>query len=297
MFRAFLRIRPHLPAGDEDSLEVLPTTILVTTHSPHLVSIAPLTTLVLLRRETAPGSDSKPVRHTIGSSMASNQLDPTEVADLERYLEVTRAEMLFARGVLLVEGEADLYLVPKIASLHGVDLDKLGVTTCSVGGTHFQSHCVFLRQMGIPFAVVTDGDPTRKVTGEARVKALLKKLLGDKVFGALPPEKHLAKAASEGLFLGQETIELDLLAAGRKKAISRALIDLAPSPTARKRAEEWLADPTTIDSVQVLKDIEEIGKGRFAQRLASSLRAKKNGLNGPQYIVDAIDFIVNRLAS
>lgn len=68
------------------------------------------------------------------------KLDPQEIADLERYLDVTRGEMIFGRGVILVEGDAELYLVPVLAKLAGIDLEQLGITVCSVGGTNFEPY-------------------------------------------------------------------------------------------------------------------------------------------------------------
>jgi putative ATP-dependent endonuclease of OLD family len=67
-----------------------------------------------------------------------------EVADLERYLEVTRGEVLFARGVVLVEGNAEEYIIPILANLLGHDFDELGISVCSIAGTHFNriSNCL-----------------------------------------------------------------------------------------------------------------------------------------------------------
>ena len=47
VYRDFLRPRQHHGAADDKRAS---TTVLLTTHSPHIVSIAPLRSLVLLRR-------------------------------------------------------------------------------------------------------------------------------------------------------------------------------------------------------------------------------------------------------
>lgn len=67
---------------------------------------------------------------TAGYHARSLDLDQGVEADLERYLDVTRAEMLFAKGVILVEGAAEEFLVPAFA------LEK-GLTS-----THTASPCV-----------------------------------------------------------------------------------------------------------------------------------------------------------
>ena len=90
-------------------------------------------------------------------STADLDLTAQELADIERYLDVTRGEIVFAKGVILVEGEAEEFLVPVLAKKLGHDLDKLGITVCSIGGTHFLPYVKFLGPNGlhIPYAVVT----------------------------------------------------------------------------------------------------------------------------------------------
>ena len=96
---------------------------------------------------------------TIGRATASLDLEDREIEDLARYLDVTRAEMLFARGVILVEGDAERFLVPEFAKMVDTPLDPLGITVCSVAGFNFQPYAKLLTGLGIPFAIVTDWDP------------------------------------------------------------------------------------------------------------------------------------------
>ncbi|WOH53219.1 ATP-dependent endonuclease [Bradyrhizobium sp. sBnM-33] len=72
-------------AGDANETEL-------TTHSPHIVSVAPLRSILLLKEAELEG--------TVGRSTAPIGLSKEEEDDLARYLDVTRAELLFARGVL-----------------------------------------------------------------------------------------------------------------------------------------------------------------------------------------------------
>lgn len=307
MFRSFLRLRPHVATGDADPLQELPATILVTTHSPHLASVAPIGSIVSLRQkvvEVPADDDPKETRRvpaTVATSTATVDFDAEVTADLERYVEVTRAELLFARGVILVEGEAETYLVPKIAELHGAHLDRIGVSVCSVGGVHFESYVRLLNVLEIPFAVITDGDPGISVPGLLRMKRLLKSIVGQAAYAVIA-EPDLPDAIREhGLFIGDETLELDLLRSGRERAVCQALADLAPSKAGRERAEGWLADLSTIEDARLLADIEQIGKGRFAQRLASGLlpfRTRAPGaarVPGPPHVIDAIDYISEKV--
>jgi putative ATP-dependent endonuclease of OLD family len=130
VYRTFLRPRQPVPSVDaEAATTASEMTILLTTHSPNIVSVSPIHSLILLRK----ASDLK---STEGVSTATLDLDATETDDIERYLDVTRGEVLFAKGVLLVEGEAEEYMLPVLAELNGYSLDELGISVCSVAGTH-----------------------------------------------------------------------------------------------------------------------------------------------------------------
>lgn len=268
-------------------------TIILTTHSPHIVSIAPLRSLVLLRRNTTEGS-------TEGVSTAKIPWTDNEVADLERYLEVTRGELLFARGVVLVEGDAEEYIIPAFARALGHDFDELGISVCSISGTHFDPYIKLLRRhaLNIPFVVVTDFDPLpskdpahpRAPLGLQRVRRLLSLLLPKAVVATIPDNACLVLGRRYGIFVNDHTLEIDLFKHGSHKVICLTLCELTENNAAQARAESWLLDPTTVDTEILLKDIEAIGKGRFAQRLAQRVSAE----GCPDYIQQAITRIVER---
>src|SRR3546814_4429225 len=58
---------------------------------------------------------------------------PSDYAFLRRFLDVTKANLFFARAVLIVEGEAENILLPAIAELLGRPLSKYGVSIVNVG--------------------------------------------------------------------------------------------------------------------------------------------------------------------
>jgi putative ATP-dependent endonuclease of OLD family len=191
-----------------------PLSVLLTTHSPHIASVAPLRSILLLK--ATPGSG------TIGCSTASLQLTASEANDLARYLDVTRAEMLFARGVILVEGDAERFLVPAFAETIDKPLDQRGITVCSVAGTNFDPYAKFLAGLGIPFSIITDWDPKLggRSLGATRAVKLIRTInlirsgkVSRKLSKALnePDEdKFRALAAKYGVFLNDHTLEVDL---------------------------------------------------------------------------------------
>ena len=74
--------------------------------------------IVLLRND--PGGDGSKGRSTLDAGLVGRDID-----DLQRYLDATRAEVLFARGVILVEGAAELFLVPAVAQALGKPLGRV----------------------------------------------------------------------------------------------------------------------------------------------------------------------------
>jgi putative ATP-dependent endonuclease of the OLD family len=289
VFSSILGKRRHLPAKNIEQNQS--RTVLLTTHSPHIASVAPLRSLVLLRA-TPQG--------TVGMSAARLTLEAADEQDLERYLDVTRAEMLFARGVLLVEGDAEVFLIPKLAEFVGIDLDVLGITICSVAGTNFSPHVKLLRALQIPFAVVTDFDPKEDDDnlGEQRIVALMSHIMPEEEYEPATFEDVLTAAPPYGVFLGDCTFEVDLLRTGRAVSMSTALKQLAIGPTAQKRAAGWIAAKRVEagDEERFLKDITAIGKGRYAQRLAAIIRRRLDGRpQGPSYVLDALSFLSARV--
>lgn len=288
VFRDFLRGRnDHGRVNQEGDDEKRPLSVLLTTHSPHIASVTPLESLVMLRKCS---DGSTEAFSTVGLGLEAQQ-----IADLERYLDVTRGEMLFGSAVILVEGDAELYLVPILAKLAGIDLEQLGVTVCSVGGTNFEPYVRLLSDKGldVPYAVVTDGDPNEegKRIGIKRVRNLLRVLTGDEEIDTHKDDRIIEMAAANGLFVGDHTFETDLFSSGRHKSMCGALSDLTHSESAKGRAKAWKNDPASLNKERFIKDIEAIGKGRFAQRLATKIG---NDIC-PQYIRNAIIHVKDSL--
>jgi putative ATP-dependent endonuclease of OLD family len=288
IYRDFLHARAQEESGNaaQGQSRSAHQTVLLTTHSPHILSVSPLRSVVLLRRNAA-GNATEAV------STACLPLSEDEVADLERYVDVTRGEILFARGVILVEGDAEKYVVPVLAELLGHNLDELGISVCSVSGTNFVPYVRLLKGLGIPFSVLTDLDPRNDgiCLGHRRVEILLKETMESDDYEQAKLDGALVDVAPEyGIFLNGHTLEVDLFKCGRHKSICKALASLTDNEQARQRAEAWMKEPSVLDIPCFLQDISDIGKGRFAQRLASRLK----GNRCPDYIREAIQYVVTK---
>jgi putative ATP-dependent endonuclease of OLD family len=280
------------PTDDDDAK---PLSVMLTTHSPHIASVAPLASLLLLRDEAGAG--------TKGYSTAAADFSESEAEDLARYLDVTRAELVFARGVILVEGDAERFLVPAFADEIGTPLDDYGISVCSVAGTNFEPYAKLLGALGIPFALITDYD---LIGGVPRAYNRALKLVGiiDSAQGGGDPasavaaiealetyEESLDASERYGIFTNRSTLEVELFGGDYAEAMIETLGEQSWSRERRTLLAAWEVDPGAVDYGVLLKMIEQMGKGRFAQRLATRIEGKLV----PDYIADAITQVVERV--
>ena len=82
---------------------------------------------------------------------------------LQRFLDSTKANLFFAKGIIMVEGDAENILIPVIADIIGYPLEKYGISIVNVGSTAFLRYSrIMVRKDGnsirIPVSVITDCD-------------------------------------------------------------------------------------------------------------------------------------------
>lgn len=261
--------------------------VILTTHSPHIVSISPVKSFTILKI-----GDNR----SSGCSTVNARLTDQEIDDLRRYMDATRGEILFAKGLIFVEGDAELYLVPEIAEKMGHKLDELGITVCSVHGTDFIPYVKLVKEgaMGIPYVIITDADPKEDGTFYCtnRAKKIIEESAGKAAATAFDKAvqkgglKDLVRtAATYSIFIGNHTLEVDLCGSGAKDIMVESYSNLGASDTLRDRMANAIDEE---DYDALLSRIERIGKGRFAQRLASKITVDQC----PDYIKKAIEKIV-----
>lgn len=277
----------------EGSGEAKPLSVMLTTHSPHIASVAPLRSLLLLRSDADEG--------TKGYSTAATSFSQTDTEDLERYLDVTRAEMVFARGVILVEGDAERFLIPTFADELKVSLDEYGVSVCSVAGTNFEPYVKLLTTLGIPFSVITDFDlidgVPRAYNRALKLVRIIDRAVGGENTDALIQEikdfttyeESLDECQKFGIFVNCDTLEIELFDGDFAQSMIDTLREHNFSAERKTMLTEWEADPSSYDGKKLIKMIEQMGKGRFAQRLAT----RASGKVVPDYIEDAIKHVID----
>ncbi|MGG4471200.1 AAA family ATPase [Paenibacillus alvei] len=128
--------------------------LLLTTHSTGLSSKIKLDNLFICNN----------------NNIFSMRPDETELLKgdylfLERFLDATKADMFFAQGVIMVEGDGENLIVPALSRVIEKPLSQYGVTVLNVGSTAFLRYSRIFRrkntetgQFTIPVACITDLD-------------------------------------------------------------------------------------------------------------------------------------------
>ncbi|WP_421313000.1 ATP-dependent nuclease [Aeromonas sp. 603404] len=147
--------------------------VIVTTHSTVLASSVDIESIIHLSKSHNP----------VATPLKNCGLKPNSTQFINRWLDVTKSNLLFASGVILVEGIAEQMLLPAIARIVLNDqengknsLEDLGISTINLNGIYFQhfmqlycniktcddedtEHC----SIPIRCAGITDLDPPKKI--------------------------------------------------------------------------------------------------------------------------------------
>lgn len=125
---------------------------ILTTHSTTLASQIRLENLIVCQ-----GENVFPMRK------GRTELNENDYKFLERFLDTTKANLFFARGVILVEGESENLLIPTIAKIINRPLNEYGVSIVNVGSREYHRYAkIFCRKespyFNIKVAIVSDID-------------------------------------------------------------------------------------------------------------------------------------------
>jgi hypothetical protein len=297
-----------------DVIQNSSNSVLLTTHSTHITAIAPIDSIVHLHDDREGG--------TVIHATATMPMCDGEFLDVERYLDVKRGEIYLGKAVILVEGIAEEYLIPRFADLLGKPLDEKGIIVCNINCTNFTPYVKLLRSLDIPYAVITDGDYYYVNEEEERVYHQMDNDDSDEKSGWLGMEiieqmiNELGLNGNEkmpddleekeqlfyslGLFVGYYTFEVDMMECAAipnnnsekpLEVISDLFSELTTGGAQQK--QNFKKELKAGEYWKCLNKIEGngIGKGRFAQRLSGVCMKE----HIPGYIQSAIDYIYKKV--
>ncbi|HCP05172.1 MAG TPA: ATP-dependent endonuclease [Pseudomonas sp.] len=136
-------------AADEGSR---PVQIVMTTHSPSLAAGADIASMTLVSRA-----------QLFSLAHGKTKLKKSDYDFLRRFIDATKANLFFARGVVIVEGPAEALLLPALATASGCSFNEHGISCVNVGGVGLYHYARILQPFDgaaipIPVVCITDRD-------------------------------------------------------------------------------------------------------------------------------------------
>lgn len=284
------------------------TSVIFTSHSTFIASVTPLESIVHIRKTDGSSNVYSTASLNIGR----------EKHDIERYIDAKRGEIYFGKAIILVEGITEEYLIPAAANILGMPLDDYGIVVCNINSTNFKPYTQLLNALCIPWILFTDGDYYEKInTVDAKGDPKTEKKFHIKKTGAEENYQGLENVANilinigeltaeeidgidndakrelftgEGSYIGVYTFEVDLLEKSNADDLVIIKKLYAELITGKDRMlENFEKDIDAQFFWEALQKIDNnIGKGRFAQRLTGSLTANMI----PDYIITGITELI-----
>lgn len=267
-------LHPQLQSTLLEAFSSLPFQSLVSTHSTQVTAKVPLSNYVVMTTQ----ADGTP----FAVAPASNpRLSPADIQDLSRYLDATKSNLLFARKVMLVEGAAEMLLIPPLVKrVLGIDLEREGISLVAIHGAHFAAFAHLFAEDCLPKRCAIVGDADHEVAPVPPDEDV-----------PVPPNLEQLRGPYVQVFLGATTFEKELVTDENLNMLIAVAAELG-APRLREELERYDLiglDPAPLElRNKVLRTAKRFGKGRFAQ-----VAARHVELAGavPLYIVNAINWL------
>ena len=286
--------------------------VLLTTHSPQLAAGAELETMTMIVDHRA---------FPLGA--AHTRLEADDYEFLRRFLDATKANLFFARALIVVEGDGEHLLLPAIAEKLGRPLSSHGVSIVNVGHRGlFRYSRILQRKEGaaipVPVALIPDRDiPPREAKGLVGKRKAEDELKPEEIATRLKTLKRDIGDPVDAFIADCWTLEFDLalqpeLAQGVHQAVQLAKTSSRkPERLAKivERANETYAGwveaglSATEIAVKIYQPVhdKEASKAEVAEQLAAILRKRTDtpeqmGECLPPYLVRAIEYVTGGYA-
>lgn len=279
-------VHTHIQKTLFNSLQENKTQVIISTHSTHISSVSNISRVNILSR----GGKEAHIFHP------SKGLEPNEVVRIERYLDAVRSNLLFAKGVVLVEGDAEQILIPEMfKKVFGLTLDEIGVSLINIGSTGFENvarifhpdrvrkNCSILTD-GDKSIIALPGDSEHDNEYQAHCRASEEKGRERKLrlTNFCKGNKYIKPIYS------MNTFEVDLLMNANSYEFVNCLDKIYKNAATIKKSKEKLENGTVeVAGVEVLRIADKYGKGWLALLVAEQI---VYNTYIPKYILEAIAF-------
>lgn len=269
------------------------TQVIITTHSTHISSASKITSMNILTKRNGYTEVCQP----------NKGLDDNVIKRIERYLDATRSTLLFAKGVILVEGDAEMIIIPELfKKVFGVNLDELGISIVNMSSAVFD-HIAELfhdNRLKRKCAIITDLDKSLVDLPEEQEdeNQEVKKARQAQISGEQRKVKLENKYGTNSwvkIFYANNTFETDFVISGNEREIINTLPYIYNDPKYITSSTYKLNSSNSyIKAKETLRLAEKEGKGWFALLLAEKINVYTKI---PDYILSAIAFASEHITS
>ncbi|GHV00794.1 AAA family ATPase [Bacteroidia bacterium] len=282
-------IHNHIQKTLFDKLDYGDTQIIYSTHSTQISEVSNVENINILAKKSNYAEVYQP---SVG-------LTPENINEIQRYLDAVRTNLLFAKGVLLVEGDAEEILIPiMVKQIYGISLDELGISLINIRSTGFENvaqlfhedrihrRCSIITDLddAICDTTITDDDSDRVKKYKQRVEKSKKSGLERKT----KLDNFIKDNDWLNVFYATHTFEVDFVLNNNDWAVRKIIDQVYVDEETKKLAEEELkSKDIAIYGKRVLTMAKQEGKGWFAIMLGKHIFHRTYI---PEYIIDAIVF-------
>jgi putative ATP-dependent endonuclease of OLD family len=249
--------------------------IFITSHLPTITAKANLDSLIVLQNLD---------KSIYTLPLINSNLDENNRKHLQIFLDVTKSQLFFSNGVILVEGISEALLLPVFSKIMGeeYDLEKNGIEIVNINGVAFEHFGKLFNpenpEQGLRCrcAILTDDDQDRETEEIASRAKKAKKLEGNNL----------------KVELAEETFEFELFKVGNKDLLLLIFKDIHPKSAQNISEGDTIEEHARnfIDKVKSNK-----AKSELSHRLSvllSENEAVRNNFKVPEYIKNAIRWVV-----
>ncbi|MFA6011954.1 MAG: AAA family ATPase, partial [Desulfobacteraceae bacterium] len=266
-------IHTHIQKTLFNNIDYSETQIIYSTHSTHVSEVSKISNMNILAKKQNYAEVYQP----------ATKLKPRDILKLERYLDAVRSNLLFAKGVMLVEGDTEEILIPvMIKKVFGVSLDELGISLINIRSTGFENVAQIFHEDRIKrkCSIITDLD--KSISGTPN-KA--EKIGADR---KIRLDNFSYKNKWIKPFYAEHTFEVDFITEGNEHEVKRLVPEIyTDEDTIEKSKNDLKSDEVAEYGKRVLTMAKQEGKGWFAIMLCNHVTFQTVI---PGYILDALIF-------
>lgn len=282
-------IHTHIQKSLFDNINYENTQIIYSTHSSHISEVSNIKNMNIVGF----------VDSTCEVFQPSVGLSDEKVGFVQRYLDAIRSNLLFARSVVLVEGDAEEILIPiLLKKVLGLSLDEIGITLVNIRSTGFENIAMLFDNERIKkrCSIITDlddafFDTTIYPTDSDLDKKKKEKALGSQEAGFARKVRLDCFSQNNpwiSTFYANHTFEVDFIQSSNSHYLKSIVKDVYTKQITIDTARTELSSADiAVSGSRALTMANHQGKGWFALTLGKVIDFKTTI---PEYIFDAVKF-------